>query len=261
MIPDFLLDLFRIDLMSIGAAWTHATLLWIAGAEWLRVDLLGRLMVAALLGGAVGMEREMRGKPAGFRTNMLIAIGACLLTDLSIEIAEIGNRPNADPGRIASYIVGGIGFLGAGVIWQSRGHVVGITTAATIWVVAAIGIAVGANMLVPAIGTTLFVMGALSFLGRTESRFRQRPHPHRVQVRYQGGPRDLDWLKTTMRDVGLQDLTFQRARFEREANDGGRESAHGLMEVTFSVLAGEDDLTRALEELMQVDEIRGVRAE
>lgn len=102
-------------------------------------DIL-RLAVAALAGAIVGVERELHDKPAGFRTNMLICVGAAMFTILSRRLAE---GTAADPTRIAAQIVSGVGFLGAGAIIQSRGNVYGLTTAATIWVVAAIGVALG----------------------------------------------------------------------------------------------------------------------
>src|SRR5690554_2045638 len=120
---------------------------------WLRLDLLIRLLLAAILGGLIGLEREISGKPAGLRTNILICVGAALLTELSLGIGLLTpERPNADPARIAAQIVSGIGFLGAGTIIQARGSVVGLTTAATLWVVAAIGMAVGAAAYVEAVG-------------------------------------------------------------------------------------------------------------
>ena len=135
----------------------------------LRLELLGRLLLAAALGGIVGLEREWSGKPAGFRTNLLICVGAALLTDLSIAVAAAAEPgAAADPGRIAAQIVSGIGFLGAGTIIQMRGGVVGLTTAATLWVVAAIGIAVGAGAYVEAVGTTILVLVSLLLLARME---------------------------------------------------------------------------------------------
>src|SRR5690606_42014922 len=109
---------------------------------------VGRLFLAALLGGIIGLEREATGKPAGFRTNLLICLGAALITEISIAIAHdtaLQQPLQADPGRIAAQIVSGIGFLGAGTIMQTRGSVTGLTTAATKWVVAAIGMATGAG--------------------------------------------------------------------------------------------------------------------
>ena len=140
-------------------------------AEWLHLDLLGRLVLAAVLGGAIGLEREWSGKPAGLRTNLLICVGAALLTDLSITVSGVAEAGTpSDPGRIAAQIVSGIGFLGAGTIIQSRAGVVGLTTAATLWVVAAIGMAVGTAAYVEAVGATLLVLVSLLALGALEPR-------------------------------------------------------------------------------------------
>jgi len=142
---------------------------------WLRLDLLGRLLLAAALGGIVGLEREVSGKPAGLRTNLLICTGAALLTELSIAVARLADpAARADPARIAAQIVSGIGFLGAGTIIQARGSVVGLTTAATLWVVAAIGMAVGARAYVEAVGTTVLVVLALILLRRAEDHLVRR---------------------------------------------------------------------------------------
>lgn len=151
---------------------------------WLRLDLLGRLLLAAVLGGVIGLEREASGKPAGFRTNLLICVGAALLTELSVTVGQVaGSRTVvADPGRIAAQIVSGIGFLGAGTIIQARGNVVGLTTAATLWVVAAIGMAVGARAYVEAVGTTFLVIVALMMLGRVEAVLIRRNAECTIQV-------------------------------------------------------------------------------
>lgn len=125
----------------------------------LRLDLLGGLLLATLLGGAIGWERERAHKPAGLRTNILICLAAALLTDLSVRSAALPG--SGDPGRIAAQIVTGVGFLGAGTILQARGTVTGLTSAATLWIVAAIGIAVGFGAYVEAVGTTLLVLIAL----------------------------------------------------------------------------------------------------
>ena len=112
----------------------------------LRLDLLVKLGLAVLLGGIIGFEREVSGKPAGLRTNILICIGAALLMDVSVHIGLVDGRRIGDPARIAAQIVSGVGFLGAGTIMQSQGVVTGLTSAATIWVVAAIGMTVGAGL-------------------------------------------------------------------------------------------------------------------
>jgi putative Mg2+ transporter-C (MgtC) family protein len=103
------------------------------------LELIRRLVTAALLGALIGIEREVHQKSAGLRTNILIAVGSALFTLMSIEMAG----PGGDPGRIAAQIVTGIGFLGAGAIMRRQGGVHGLTTAATVWVNAAVGVAAG----------------------------------------------------------------------------------------------------------------------
>ncbi|HET7632807.1 MAG TPA: MgtC/SapB family protein [Gemmatimonadaceae bacterium] len=140
--------------------------------------VLFKLAMAVLLGAGVGLEREIAGKPAGLRTNILICVGAALFMHLSIVVGEIGfsmpdGHPYGDVTRIAAQIVTGVGFIGAGTIMQARGTVVGLTSAATIWVVAAIGSAVGAGYYVSALGGTALVMIVLGGLGGLERRVRR----------------------------------------------------------------------------------------
>ena len=104
-------------------------------------ELVQRLLTAALLGAVIGFERELRQKSAGLRTNILIAIGSALFTLMSYELA--GDGAGADPSRVAAQIVTGIGFLGAGAIMRTNGGIQGLTTAATVWVNAAVGVAAG----------------------------------------------------------------------------------------------------------------------
>lgn len=115
-----------------------------------------RIVVAAILGGAIGLQREQTGKPAGLRTHMLICIGAALFT--LVGIFAFGT--SVDPSRIAAGVVSGIGFLGAGAIIfrSSDGYIAGLTTAATIWAVAGIGVAVGAGLFIPAVITTAIIL-------------------------------------------------------------------------------------------------------
>jgi len=128
--------------------------------ELLRLDLVSALLIAVLLGGGVGLQRELRGKSAGLRTNILICVGAALFTQMSQSMALLAG----DPTRIAAQIVTGVGFLGAGAILHSKGHVTGLTSAATIWLVAAIGMAVGAGAIYEAAGAALLSMKLRSCL-------------------------------------------------------------------------------------------------
>lgn len=131
-----------------------------------------RLVLAAFLGGAIGLEREVRHKPAGLRTNLFICVGAALFTMLSDKLAA---NLGGDHTRIAAQIIPGIGFIGAGSILHARGSISGLTTAATIFVVASIGMAVGGGMYVTAILAAIVVAIALNALLWFETRFNLKP--------------------------------------------------------------------------------------
>ena len=139
----------------------------------LTIDLLRRLLLAAGLGAALGLEREYRQKPAGLRTNILIALGSALFTNLSTSMSDHGGTPD----RITAQIVSGIGFLGAGAILRSGTTVHGMTTAATIWVNAAIGMAAGAGEFAMATATTALTLIVLAVLPPLESYFERRAAP------------------------------------------------------------------------------------
>lgn len=132
---------------------------------------LVRCGAAVLCGGLIGMERELKDKPAGFRTNILICLGAAMYMAVGLLIVNDGGADGGDPARIAAQVVTGIGFLGAGCIIQQRGRVVGLTTAATIWVVAAIGIIAGAGFPILALIASTIVLLTLVVLGQIEDRF------------------------------------------------------------------------------------------
>ncbi|MGD2079049.1 MAG: MgtC/SapB family protein [Chloroflexota bacterium] len=123
-----------------------------------------QVLAAALLGGFIGLEREWRGHEAGFRTNMLIAMGACLFTIISIHGFPLEDSSARDTSRVAAGIVTGIGFLGAGAIIQSQQRVKGMTTAATVWLVAAIGMTVGVKAYALAVFSSVLTFIILQFL-------------------------------------------------------------------------------------------------
>ncbi len=125
----------------------------------MELEMVLRLLLATVLGGVVGYQRGREHKPAGLRTHLLVCLGAALFTLASLH----GFGPISDPARVAAGIVIGIGFLGAGTIIQMRqeGIILGLTTAATIWVVAAIGLAAGAGLYLLSIATTIIVVAVL----------------------------------------------------------------------------------------------------
>src|SRR6266481_9966424 len=129
------------------------TMTWLAGD-------MGKLLLAALLGGLIGLEREFKHRPAGLRTNLFICFGAAMFTLLSDQLAS---AHTGDHTRIAAQIIPGIGFIGAGSIIHERGDLVtGITSAATLFVVASVGMAVGGGLYVIAVFSTILILAVLS---------------------------------------------------------------------------------------------------
>ena len=153
--------------------------------------ILGRMLMACAMGAAVGWEREWRHKPSGLRTNILICMGAALFTIMSELIPDPGV---GDRTRIASNIVQGVGFLGAGAILHNKGGVSGLTTAATIWVVASIGMAAGAGHYLLATLTAVIILVALNLLGYVEARFGLKPITVSYEVTGKSAPEILDEL-------------------------------------------------------------------
>lgn len=167
----------------------------------------------------MGLERELAGKPSGLRTNILICVGAALFMQLSIDVAEIGFSPDGHPygdtTRIAAQIVSGIGFLGAGAILHSEGAVVGLTSAATVWVVAAIGAAVGAGFYVDAVGGTLLIMLVLVGLRPFEGYLLAKRRRVRATLRVKLGV-GFDSIERVIQREGVH--VFSRRTFEHDTD-------------------------------------------
>ncbi len=123
-----------------------------------------KVVIAILLGGLIGWDREKKMKAAGLKTNMLICLGACVYTSVSQLSLLLTHNPVADPNRVAAQIVSGIGFLGAGAILQSRGNIIGLTTAAGIWTVGAIGMTVGLGFPLVSTIITLTILVVFRFI-------------------------------------------------------------------------------------------------
>jgi putative Mg2+ transporter-C (MgtC) family protein len=211
-----------------------------------RLDLALKLSLAVLAGGAVGLERQISGKPAGLRTNILICLGSALLMDLSMNLGmSFGGARVGDPARLAAQVVTGIGFIGAGTIMQSRGAISGLTSAATIWVVAAIGLAIGAGFYVEALGTAALVMLVLSGLGHLEHRLLRARRTLSATVRTKPGV-TLEWLKTQLFGDGL---TINEVKSFDHEDDR-------VFEMTLSGPARQFDISRAT--LLDLPEVLNV---
>jgi putative Mg2+ transporter-C (MgtC) family protein len=176
----------------------------------LLINSVVKLGVAAVLGGIVGLEREVRRKPAGLRTNVLICSASALIMIIS-EMVPLG-RGFGDPGRIAAQVVTGIGFLGAGAIVQSRGSVIGLTTGASIFMVAAIGLAVGAGYWIPATVATAIAVLSLWALSWLEKLLQTKARLFHYVLTTQSLPEMLTRLDGLLDEFGLamEEVSFER---------------------------------------------------
>lgn len=214
--------------------------------ETLQLAALGRLILAGLLGGLIGLERELKSKPAGLRTTLLICIGAAVFTHLSLYLAELGGEGGfrSDPARLAAQIIPGIGFIGAGAILHARGRVTGVTTAATLWVVTAIGIAVGAGAYTEAIGTTLMVLLTLVLLQRVERMVGARRSHRRYTAAVQP---DDDAFERLMERLRHGRLVVKVEKIEKSGEH---------LEVTFRVSGPAADHDELLKHMIRDDAVR-----
>ncbi len=164
-----------------------------------------RILAAAFLAGLIGIEREYKRHPAGFRTHLLVGTGACLVMVMALfgfqEYMEANKEiVRYDPSRLASYVVSGVGFLGAGTIIVQGVSIKGLTTAASIWVVAAIGLAAGAGMFFAAVFTTIVVLLSLFFLNNVDRFFRTSSRPEKIEVTVQKNTSVLSSLIEILED-------------------------------------------------------------
>ncbi|MGD0802218.1 MAG: MgtC/SapB family protein [Terracidiphilus sp.] len=196
---------------------------------------IGRLLMACLLGGAVGMDREFNRKSAGVRTNLLICMGCAFFTLLS---AVLAGDANPDKGRVASNIVQGIGFLGAGLILHNRSRVSGLTSAASVFVVASIGMACGAGLYAAAAVATIIVITALEAVGFLERRANLKIYSLVYEAR---GSDQTQMLESIL---GAMDCLSQRLTGV-ESNPIGE-----LQRVCFSLTASKRQHNRLREKLL-----------
>lgn len=171
-----------------------------------------RLFLAALMGGLVGLERESVNRPAGLRTHVLVCVGSALVMMVSMDMFNIYRGvADADPGRIAAQVVSGIGFLGAGTIMREGVNIRGLTTAASLWVVAGVGLAVGAGFYVPAVTTVLIVLCTLVLLSRFEGLLLGRRHFRCISLSVADKPGQLGKIGAALGslDVNIKNISIR----------------------------------------------------
>ena len=206
--------------------------------------MIARLVLAEVLGGIIGLERELKHRPAGLRTNMFMCFGSAMFTVLSIELG----KPN-DTTRIAAQIIAGIGFIGAGSILRDKGGVTGLTTAATIFVVAGIGMASGGGLYMLAIFATILLYLALRILGWTERRFNLKPLVMNYSIVTDKSPQEIvEEINKVLEDQG-KELSGMRLS-----------KANGKERIVFSVGGTRSEHEDLLNNLRQSNDLRGVEA-
>lgn len=181
------------------------------------LEMLGKLGLATLLGGLIGLEREMHSQPAGLRTHMVVCLGSCLVMLVSLYMWRLDPQ-KADPGRIAAQVVTGIGFLGAGAIMRFGMSVKGLTTAACLWTAAGIGLAVGAGYWKAGCAATGFTLVATFVFDRVEKAFLTGKAYRRFVIHAKDSPGLVGRLEEVMGRVGVQikELDLQRDVVEKK---------------------------------------------
>jgi putative Mg2+ transporter-C (MgtC) family protein len=200
-------------------------------SQW---ELIARLLLAAALGSAIGWERERLQWAAGLRTHMLVSVGSCLMVIVSAYgfSAVLGPRVILDPSRVAAQVVTGVGFLGAGSIILRNEAVKGLTTAASVWAVAGVGLAAGAGLYTAAVATTVIILVILAGLKPVEDRYRASRTNLELKIKARRGELSLGLLEKAL---------------------GGRASRVKRIVVQAADEAGEDDVSLLLTRVSALD--------
>lgn len=202
--------------------WLRAIAAHLALSKYVS-DAIVSLLLAAFLGGLIGLEREIARKPAGLRTNLFICFGSALFTILSFRYSNM----TVDHNRISAQIIPGIGFIGAGSILRDKANVTGLTTAATLFVVASIGMAAGGGEYVLAIVGTLIILVGLEVLGRFENRFSYKP----VLMEYEVAGDDMEKVMSCVNQT-MDDQRLLLAQL-RVGGDQGNHRMHFTVDATW----------------------------
>jgi putative Mg2+ transporter-C (MgtC) family protein len=211
----------------------------------LHLELLLRILVGTVLGGAIGYERDLHGRPAGLRTHAIVALAAATFTVISTRFVYFqhyaaGDLVAVDPSRIAASVVSGIGFLGAGAILRNGITIKGLTTAAGLWLVAAIGMASGAGMYVESVFVTIVGLGALTLLRRFEDRGIQLVR-RRLSLTIDPTRSSLATVIGALTQLGAQ---VTQEDYERQVDEG---RTRAICEVRLPASISDQELIHALE--------------
>ncbi|TDT68013.1 putative Mg2+ transporter-C (MgtC) family protein [Hypnocyclicus thermotrophus] len=195
----------------------------------LEVDqMFARILVAIITGAIIGLEREIKNKPAGFITHTVLCVGAAIISMIQIKLSyesvnflinypELSQGIKIDTGRLIAQVVSGVGFLGAGTIIQNKGNVRGITTAATLWLTACLGIAVGLGYFTLALGTAIIITGVVMLLKRIEVRHIEKRIPKKIIIEYK---LNKDIEKNIKNFLEIKRIKIYDKKYIRESYNG-----------------------------------------
>ena len=199
-------------------------------------DILIRLLLAVIIGGAIGYEREYKNRPAGFRTHILVCVGATVVSLIQMEMvhdvmALVGTNPvlaesmKIDIGRLGAAVISGIGFLGAGTILQTKGSVKGLTTAASLWMVACVGLAIGMGYYLIGLVTGLIIVIVLVFLGKVQEKLFHSIGVMKLEVGYKNRVKTIGFLEDYFEKFNIHVLNLE---FALEKDDDQRLCVYSL---------------------------------
>jgi putative Mg2+ transporter-C (MgtC) family protein len=223
-----------------------------------QLEMLMRLGLALALGGLIGLERETSNRAAGLRTNILVCVGSALVMLLSMYgFADFASETNVqlDPARLAAQVISGIGFLGAGVILFNGFSVTGLTTAATLWVVAAIGLASGAGFYYSAIVTTFIVLFSLLILNKVEDKWLKAKTVHLIRIHVIDRPGILGEISGLLQS---RKIAVKRLSVEQKKTN---EDSPPQVSINITVNLKDKLLVSIIEELREVKDISDVAVE
>jgi len=214
--------------------------------------MIARLILACLLGGIIGYEREYTNRPAGFRTHILVCVGATLVMITSEFIFErYSGRINADPARLGAQVISGIGFLGAGTIIRNGFNVRGLTTAASLWAVSCVGIALGIGFYYGAIVATVIIFLTLITLKKIERNFARRNRYRTIFIETENAPGRIGAISSEFYKQGIR---IRNIEFSGEENEG-------IMVIKFLVRMPNCVIPNFLDEIRKIDGILKVYEE
>lgn len=228
------------------------------------LDLIIRMVLAVVLGGLIGLEREWNNHAAGFRTHILVCLGSTTIMLLSVYgFSDFVNEPNVriDPSRLAAQVVSGIGFLGAGAILRNGSVIKGLTTAASVWLVAAIGLSIGAGFITGALVCTFLVLISLYVLNKLEKHIIRHRRTHEVEILINEQPGFLSSVTSRFGEQGIQVINLKMRPESASSHEAENAGSIPMMHLIFSLRCPKHEkLFAAYEQISALDIVVSMEA-